>query len=206
MAGISKIVDERIEQLRREKQELDEMRTRLEAWEAKLAQEAEESAQQAKFNAQQATLNAQNAAQALALSATISDIDETSEAPAKRKRGRPRKGESPNQPPEGSDLWRKAQSDVSRLRAAQFIELAEIEKQKSEQLDAMLAEKAAFMDDFAKLKIDRMRELEEYLESYRDECFAKMQADITKQREINNQRLLDELSDIFDGENEAKPT
>ncbi|MCL2189727.1 MAG: hypothetical protein FWC16_12245 [Defluviitaleaceae bacterium] len=173
MAGISKIVDDRIEQLRREKMELDAMRTRLEEREAQLI-------------GRETRLTEQEAA---ALAMPISIAGDESDAPAKRKRGRPRKGESPNQPPEGSDLWRKAQADMAKMRAAQFIELAEIEKQKSELLDAMLAEKAEFMDMLAKMKIDKMKELEEYLEAYREECFENIQNDLQRQKELNRQRL-----------------
>jgi hypothetical protein len=178
MSGISKIVDERIEQLRREKLELDNIREDLKKREAALNQR-------------------EAAAPGVAPSVAQGASDPT--ASAKRGRGRPRKGESPNLPPPDSDVWRKAQADIARLRALQFADLAAIEGQKIallEEIEAIkskdLAERERlhreYMDDLTKLKLKKMKELEKYLEEYREECFANIQADFERQRALNKQR------------------
>jgi hypothetical protein len=120
----------------------------------------------------------------------------------KRGRGRPRKGEGPNAHlihlPE-NDVWRKAQTDMIRLRAMQFAELASIEERKLsllEEIETLKAKDQAererlhmeYIDDLARLKLKKMTELEAYLEHYRDECFAGIQADFERQRAINAQR------------------
>ncbi|MCL2499963.1 MAG: hypothetical protein FWE90_06450 [Defluviitaleaceae bacterium] len=175
MSGISKIVDERIEQLRKEKIELDNIREDLKNRELLLAERE------------------------AAVPVPAPSAPATAQAPPKRGRGRPRKGESPNIPPLDSEAWRKAAADMARLRAIQFADLAAIEGQKLALLEEIESIKArdmaererlhlAYIDDLAKLKLQKMAELEQYLEEYREECFANIQADLRRQRELNAQR------------------
>ncbi|MCL2204586.1 MAG: hypothetical protein FWB88_11685 [Defluviitaleaceae bacterium] len=173
MSGISKIVDERIEKLRKEKIELDALRENLAQRELQIAQR------------EAAVVDMPAPAVFVPPHVPRADADDS----PKRKRGRPRKGESPNAHPEGSDIWRKAQSDMARLRAAQFADLAAIEEQKLRLLDEMFAERTEFLDSLAKLKLQKMTELEAYMEKYREDCIANIHADIERQRAFGRRRV-----------------
>jgi len=52
------------------------------------------------------------------------------------------------------------------------------------------------MDELAKLKLTRMKELEQYLEDYREECFANIQADYERQKALNKQRAKEEAAAV----------
>lgn len=169
MSGISKIIDERIEQLRREKIELDAIRRNL--------TEREEALK--KREKAQASVSAKPAAP---ITPAIPP------APPKRGRGRPRKGEAP--PPS-----LPTQAELTRMRTALFAELTELEEKKTAVLEEMQRELAALdeekitrrmeMDNqLARLKLQNMTALEKELEEYREECFANLQAEYVRQREL----------------------
>jgi small-conductance mechanosensitive channel len=165
MTGISKIVDDRIEKLRQEKIELDNLRQELAEREAAI--ELREKA---------APL------QAPPLQAAPPNTPSTAPqppAPVKRGRGRPKKGEAlpPTLP---------SQTELAKMRAALFTELAELEAAKASFLEEMRSELAALEEDYInrrieidteldKYRLGRMKTLEKELEKHRRECFAALQ-------------------------------
>lgn len=173
MSGISKIIDERIDQLRQQRNELDTLRAELEAREAALVKRE---------------------------SAPPKTPPATSQTPPKRGRGRPKKGEekTPSLPSQ-ADLIRMRQALFAELAVLEeqkitLLQNLQAQKNEAERVIAQLEEDKAtrqieLSNTLACIKLQKMTELERELEIYREECFVNLRADLERQRALNAQRL-----------------